>query len=60
MIQDPVPDVSEQTPDPRDPAAKARTFPTTPGVYLMKDGGRERHLRRQGEEPPQPGVVVLQ
>src|SRR5262245_1019484 len=39
MIEDPVPPVSEQTPDPRDPAAKARTFPTTPGVYLMKDGG---------------------
>ena len=39
MTEDPVPTVSEQTPDPRDPAAKAHTFPTTPGVYLMKDGG---------------------
>ena len=39
MIEDPVPTVSDQTDDPRDPAAKARTFPTTPGVYLMKDGG---------------------
>lgn len=39
MQNDPVPAVSEQTPDPRDPAAKARTFPTGPGVYLMKDGG---------------------
>src|SRR4051794_33368485 len=39
MIEDPVPPVSEQTPDPRDPAAKVRTFPTTSGVYLMKDGG---------------------
>lgn len=39
MIEDPVPPVSEQTPDPRDPAAKAREFPTTPGVYLMKDAG---------------------
>jgi excinuclease ABC subunit C len=39
MIEDPVPAVSDQTPDPRDPAAKAREFPTTPGVYLMKDGG---------------------
>jgi excinuclease ABC subunit C len=39
MIEDPVPPLSEQTPDPRDPAAKARTFPTAPGVYLMKDGG---------------------
>jgi excinuclease ABC subunit C len=39
MIEDPVPTVSEQTPDPRDPAAKAHTFPTTSGVYLMKDGG---------------------
>jgi excinuclease ABC subunit C len=39
MIEDPVPTVSDQVPDPRDPAAKAHTFPTTPGVYLMKDGG---------------------
>ena len=39
MIEDPVPPVSEQTPDPRDPAAKVREFPTGPGVYLMKDGG---------------------
>jgi excinuclease ABC subunit C len=31
--------VSEQTPDPRDPAAKVRGFPTGPGVYLMKDAG---------------------
>lgn len=30
--------VSSQTPDPRlGPADKARTFPTTPGVYLHKD-----------------------
>src|SRR5215470_15039548 len=39
MIEDPVPNVSEQSPDPRDPAAKVRSFPTTPGVYLMKDSG---------------------
>lgn len=39
MIEDPVPPVSEQTPDPRDPAAKVREFPTTSGVYLMKDAG---------------------
>src|SRR3954463_15668087 len=39
MQEDPVPTVSDQTDDPRDPAAKAREFPTTPGVYLMKDGG---------------------
>lgn len=39
MIEEPVPPGSEQTPDPRDPAAKVRTFPTGPGVYLMKDGG---------------------
>lgn len=39
MQEEPVPPVSEQTPDPRDPAAKAKTFPTTTGVYLMKDGG---------------------
>lgn len=32
------PPVSEQTPDPRLSAAdKARAFPTTPGVYLMRD-----------------------
>jgi excinuclease ABC subunit C len=39
MSDEPAPSVSEQTPDPRDPAAKARTFPTGPGVYLMKDDG---------------------
>ena len=39
MSDEPVPPTSEQTPDPRDPAAKARTFPTGPGVYLMKDDG---------------------
>jgi excinuclease ABC subunit C len=37
MQEEPAPAVSAQTDDPRDPAAKARTFPTTPGVYLMKD-----------------------
>ncbi len=39
MIEEPIPPVSQQTPDPRDPAAKVRTFPTGPGVYMMKDGG---------------------
>lgn len=39
MIEDPVPATSDQTDDPRDPAAKVRTFPTTSGVYLMKDAG---------------------
>lgn len=40
MREDPVPPVSDQTGDPRDPAEKVRTtFPTGPGVYLMKDGG---------------------
>src|SRR4051812_11904911 len=39
MVEDPVPPVSGQTDDPRDPAAKVRTFPAGPGVYLMKDGG---------------------
>ena len=37
MQEEPAPAVSAQTDDPRDPAAKARTFPTTSGVYLMKD-----------------------
>ncbi|MGL4420356.1 MAG: excinuclease ABC subunit UvrC [Gemmataceae bacterium] len=31
------PPTSEQTPHPGSPADKVRTFPTTPGVYLMKD-----------------------
>ncbi len=39
MEKDPIPTLSEQTPDPRDPATKVRTFPTSSGVYLMKDGG---------------------
>src|SRR5436305_2081889 len=37
MIEDPTVPVSTQTPDPRDPAEKVKTFPTSPGVYLMKD-----------------------
>jgi excinuclease ABC subunit C len=52
MIEDPIPPVSGQTPDPRDPAAKARTFPSGPGVYLMKDAagnviyiGKAKNLR---------------
>ncbi len=54
MIEDPIPPISNQTPDPRDPAAKAREFPTTPGVYLMKDAagnviyvGKAKNLRRR-------------
>lgn len=47
------PPVSEQTPDPRPgPADKVRTFPITPGVYLMKDAegivlyvGKAKNLR---------------
>jgi excinuclease ABC subunit C len=39
MKEDPVPPMSEQTLDNSDPAHKVRSFPTTPGVYLMKDGG---------------------
>ena len=47
------PPVSEQTPDPRPgPADKVKTFPTTPGVYLMKDDrgaviyvGKAKNLR---------------
>ncbi len=52
MKEEPSPVVSEQTPDPRDPAAKVRTFPPTPGVYLMKDAagnviyvGKAKNLR---------------
>jgi excinuclease ABC subunit C len=48
----PIP-VSTQTPDPRpSPADKVRTFPTTPGCYLMKDAagtviyvGKAKNLR---------------
>lgn len=40
MIPDEPPTtVSAQTPDPRDPAEKVKTFPQTSGVYLMKDTG---------------------
>ena len=39
MNEEPVPPVSAQTPDERDPAKKASGFPTSPGIYLMKDGG---------------------
>jgi excinuclease ABC subunit C len=39
MSDEPVPPINEHTPDPRDPAVKVRTFPTGPGVYLMKDAG---------------------
>ncbi|HEY2786722.1 MAG TPA: excinuclease ABC subunit UvrC [Fimbriiglobus sp.] len=47
------PPISEQTPDPRPgPGDKVRTFPTTPGVYLMKDAegvvlyvGKAKNLR---------------
>jgi excinuclease ABC subunit C len=39
MQEEPAPATSAQTDDPRDPAAKVRTFPTTSGVYLMKDTG---------------------
>ncbi len=47
------PPASEQTPDPRPgPADKVKTFPTTPGVYLMKDDrgaviyvGKAKNLR---------------
>ena len=39
MIEDPTAPVSLQTPAPRDPAEKVKSFPATPGVYLMKDTG---------------------
>jgi excinuclease ABC subunit C len=39
MHEDPIPPLSEQTPDERDPANKAHGFPTGPGIYMMKDGG---------------------
>lgn len=52
MQDDPIPPVSGQTPDERDPAQKVHTFPTGPGVYMMKDGagnvvyvGKAKNLR---------------
>ena len=39
MKEDPVPPMSKQTLDESDPAQKVKSFPTTSGVYLMKDGG---------------------
>ncbi len=39
MQDEPIPPLSDQTPDERDPAAKAHRFPTNSGVYMMKDGG---------------------
>ncbi len=52
MQDEQIPPVSEQTPDERDPAGKAHTFPTGPGVYMMKDGaanviyvGKAKNLR---------------
>jgi excinuclease ABC subunit C len=52
MIEDPPVPVSTQTPDPRDPVGKVLTFPTSPGVYLMKDAagnviyiGKAKNLR---------------
>src|SRR4029079_4622999 len=55
MQDEPIPPVSEQSDDPRDPGAKVRTFPTGPGVYLMKDAGgnvihvgNDKQLRRRG------------
>ncbi|HEV3384668.1 MAG TPA: excinuclease ABC subunit UvrC [Gemmata sp.] len=52
MQEEPIPPVSEQTPDERDPANKAHQFPTGPGIYLMKDGagnviyvGKAKNLR---------------
>jgi excinuclease ABC subunit C len=51
-MQEPPTPASEQTPDERDPAAKALRFPTGPGVYMMKDGagnviyvGKAKNLR---------------
>ena len=53
--------MSENAPAPErtPPGEKVKQFPPTPGVYLMKDDAGPRHLRRQGEEPAQPGVALL-
>ena len=41
------------------PAEKVKQFPTTPGLYLMKDAQGRVHLHRQGQEPAEPGRLVL-
>ena len=41
-----------QAPPNVSPAEKVKTFPTTPGLYLMKDAQGAGDLRRQGQEPP--------
>ena len=38
---------------------RSSSFPTAPGVYLMKDAQGRRPLRRQGQEPAQPGRALL-
>ena len=41
------------------PAEKVKQFPTGPGLYLMKDAPGTGDLHRQGQEPAQPGQLVL-
>lgn len=50
---------AESGSEPLPPREKVKTFPTTPGVYLMKDAQGPGDLRRQGGQPPQPRVQLL-
>ncbi len=38
---------------------KVAQLPLSPGVYLYKDAGGTRHLRRQGQEPARPRPQLL-
>ena len=35
------------------------TLPTKPGCYIMKERRRQGHLRRQGDQPAQPGALLF-
>ena len=41
------------------PAEKVKQFPTTAGIYLMKDAQAPGHLRRQSQEPAQRGPARI-
>ena len=45
--------------DPSSYRPKPGSIPTQPGVYRFRDAQRPRRLRRQGQEPALPAVVVL-
>ncbi|MCS6864224.1 MAG: excinuclease ABC subunit UvrC [Gemmataceae bacterium] len=64
MPEDPQPAIRPPTPDPSEPAAKARAFPTTAGVYLMKDAsgnviyvGKAKNLRSRATSYFSPEAI---